>query len=91
VVGKAAILVPSPNVAEDHQTKNALALSTQAAAVLVKDNDAPAILIEAAISLLRDAEKQQQLSLAIRAFDKRNAAAEIAADILRRIGKEGKS
>jgi len=91
VVGKAVILVPSPNVAEDHQTKNALALSSQGAAILIKDNDAAAHLINAAIGLLTDVEQQQQLATAIQNFDKRHAAAEIAADILKRIGKGAKS
>ncbi len=90
VVGKAAILVPSPNVAEDHQTKNALALSSVGAAILIKDNEAATALLPAAINLLQDQTRQQQLAQAIRAFDKRNAAAEIAADILKHIGREAK-
>jgi UDP-N-acetylglucosamine--N-acetylmuramyl-(pentapeptide) pyrophosphoryl-undecaprenol N-acetylglucosamine transferase len=91
VVGKAVILVPSPNVAEDHQTKNALALSSAAAAILVKDKEAATALVEQAIALLADGSLQQQLAKAIATFDKRHAAADIAADILKRIGKGSKS
>lgn len=91
VVGKAVILVPSPNVAEDHQTKNALALSSKQAALMVKDQDAAATLIPTALDLVKDVAKQQQLAQAIVNFDKRHAAAEIAADILKRIGREAKS
>lgn len=55
-LGKAAILVPSPNVAEDHQTHNALALSTKNAAVLVADSDARSTLVDTAENLLGDDE-----------------------------------
>ncbi len=54
VVGKPAILVPSPNVAEDHQTANARALSDQGAAVLVKDAEVGDRLVEEALSLVKD-------------------------------------
>src|SRR5690606_40507104 len=50
-VGKPAILVPSPNVAEDHQTKNAQALVTAGAAVLVRDEEAPNGLVDTALAL----------------------------------------
>ena len=55
--GKAAVFVPSPNVAEDHQTHNAMALVREGAGVLVKDADAPAKLMETAIGLLSDEGK----------------------------------
>ncbi len=61
-VGKPAILVPSPNVAEDHQTKNAQALVRQDAAWMVSDADAPQQLVDAALTLLGD--KQRYASLA---------------------------
>ena len=57
-LGKAAILVPSPNVAEDHQTHNARALSDRGAAVMVTDADARNSLVDAAISLLADEGKR---------------------------------
>lgn len=57
VLGKAAILVPSPNVAEDHQTHNARALSERGAAVLVTDAEARDILVDTAIGLIGDKKK----------------------------------
>jgi UDP-N-acetylglucosamine--N-acetylmuramyl-(pentapeptide) pyrophosphoryl-undecaprenol N-acetylglucosamine transferase len=62
VIKKPVILVPSPNVAEDHQTKNALALVQNHAAVFVADRDAEAKLIDKAIALLNDKETQKKLS-----------------------------
>ena len=56
LLGKPSVLVPSPNVAEDHQTKNALALSSRGAALLVKDADARKNLMDTAFSLVKDAE-----------------------------------
>lgn len=54
LLGKPSILVPSPNVAEDHQTKNAMALSTRNAAILIKDADAESTLISTAIKTVSD-------------------------------------
>ena len=54
LLGKPSILVPSPNVAEDHQTHNAMALVRKDAAVLVKDMDAQKDLISSALSLIQD-------------------------------------
>ena len=62
VVGKPTILVPSPNVAEDHQTKNALALTKLNAALLVRDNEAKELLFTTAINLLQDEAKRQELT-----------------------------
>jgi UDP-N-acetylglucosamine--N-acetylmuramyl-(pentapeptide) pyrophosphoryl-undecaprenol N-acetylglucosamine transferase len=62
VIKKPVILVPSPNVAEDHQTKNALALVHEQAAVFVADRDAETKLIDKAIELLNDKELQKKLS-----------------------------
>ena len=62
LVGKPSILVPSPNVAEDHQTKNALSLVDQKAAILVKDAAARATLIETCFDLLANEDKQLELS-----------------------------
>ncbi len=70
LLGKASILVPSPNVAEDHQTHNAMALVKKDAAVLVKDVDASKSLIFTALSLIQDNDrldvlKQNILGLAL--------------------------
>lgn len=62
LIGKPVILVPSPNVAEDHQTKNALALSTRSAAIYVKDAEAPATLLELAVKTVNDGAKLKSLS-----------------------------
>ena len=62
LIGKPVILVPSPNVAEDHQTKNALALSTKDAAIYVKDSEAPATLLELAVRTVNDDAKLKSLS-----------------------------
>ena len=61
LIGKPVILVPSPNVAEDHQTKNALALSTRDAAIYVKDAEAPATLLQLAIETVQNAAKLKSL------------------------------
>jgi UDP-N-acetylglucosamine--N-acetylmuramyl-(pentapeptide) pyrophosphoryl-undecaprenol N-acetylglucosamine transferase len=62
LIGKPVILVPSPNVAEDHQTKNALALANKDAALYVKDADAPASLMKLAIETVHDDAKLKSLS-----------------------------
>ena len=62
IIRKPVILVPSPNVAEDHQTKNAMALVRNNAAVMIKDNAAEDILVKEALSLLNDNKKCEMLS-----------------------------
>lgn len=62
LIGKPVILVPSPNVAEDHQTKNALALANRDAAIYVKDAEAPATLLELAVNTVNDEKKLKSLS-----------------------------
>ena len=61
-VGKPVILVPSPNVAEDHQTKNALSLVKRKAALMVRDQDAASMLIPMVMELIRNEEQQSELS-----------------------------
>lgn len=62
LLGKPVILVPSPNVAEDHQTKNAMALVNRKAAIYVKDADAIRQLIPTALEVIKDSEKLSDLS-----------------------------
>ncbi|MBO6033008.1 MAG: undecaprenyldiphospho-muramoylpentapeptide beta-N-acetylglucosaminyltransferase [Prevotella sp.] len=62
LIGKPVILVPSPNVAEDHQTKNAQALSTRDAAIYIKDAEAPDCLIQTAIETVNNDAKLKSLS-----------------------------
>lgn len=61
LLGKAVILVPSPNVSEDHQTQNALALVNNDAAIMVKDEDARTTLFETALSTVHNEEKLRTL------------------------------
>ncbi|MES2800343.1 MAG: undecaprenyldiphospho-muramoylpentapeptide beta-N-acetylglucosaminyltransferase [Bacteroidota bacterium] len=81
LVGKPAILVPSPNVAEDHQTHNAMALVNAKAALLVKDIDARKSLVEKVIELCLNQEQQTQLSTNILTLGKPNATKDIVAVI----------
>lgn len=76
--GKPCILVPSPNVAEDHQTKNAMALVNENAAVLVKDTEARNILVDKAIELIKNEELKHKLAGNIVKLAKPNAAEDIA-------------
>ena len=87
LTGKASILVPSPNVAEDHQTKNALALVSKGAAVLITDEHAPARLYDEALRLLSDPERQQQLSSRVRELARPEATATIVDELLKLIKK----
>jgi UDP-N-acetylglucosamine--N-acetylmuramyl-(pentapeptide) pyrophosphoryl-undecaprenol N-acetylglucosamine transferase len=68
LVAKPTILVPSPNVAEDHQTKNARALVDRSAAILVTDVQASEKLVPTALNLLSDFAQQQKLSAALTSF-----------------------
>jgi UDP-N-acetylglucosamine--N-acetylmuramyl-(pentapeptide) pyrophosphoryl-undecaprenol N-acetylglucosamine transferase len=81
LVGKPAILIPSPNVAEDHQTKNALALSSIGAARLVRDADAHTMITEAQLILDNEA-LAFSLSENIRPLGKPNAARTIANEVI---------
>src|SRR5690606_31889286 len=66
VVGKAVLLVPSPNVADDHQTKNAEALVAKNAAVMISEADARDTMIYLALELLADEEKCAALGTEIK-------------------------
>ena len=79
---KPVILVPSPNVAEDHQTKNALALAEKEAAVLIPDNEAPEKLIPAALEIMADKEKLERLSRNIACLAQPNSAERIVDEII---------
>lgn len=83
LVGKPVILVPSPNVAEDHQTHNAMALVERGAALLVKDTDAQTGLISTALGLIHDTEKRGTLSENIRKMAIRNADEVIAREVIK--------
>jgi UDP-N-acetylglucosamine--N-acetylmuramyl-(pentapeptide) pyrophosphoryl-undecaprenol N-acetylglucosamine transferase len=82
LVGKAAILVPFPYAAEDHQTKNAESLSKRDAAILLPDNQVNDHLILTVNSLINDHAKVNAMETAIKAFAKPNAAREIVQQII---------
>lgn len=83
VVGKPAVLVPSPNVAEDHQTRNAEALAKRGAALLVPDAEAAERLLPEALALLDDPQRQATLREHLQPFARPNAAEAIALEALR--------
>lgn len=83
LIGKPVILVPSPNVAEDHQTKNALALADRDAALYVKDADAPATLLKLAIDTVNDEARLKSLSANIRQLALPDSAEIIAKEVIK--------
>jgi len=87
LVGKPIILVPSPNVAEDHQTRNAMALSEKGAAILLTDNQAAKSLADEAIKLISDINKRKLLSENILRMADRNADVRIAEEVIKLAGK----
>lgn len=87
LLGKPSILVPSPNVAEDHQTKNALALVEKDAAIYVKDSEAQDSLIELAIKTVADSARLDEISANVKKLGKPNAASDIVDEVLKLIKK----
>ena len=83
LIGKPVILVPSPNVAEDHQTKNAMALVNKSAALYVKDSEAPGTLLQLAVDTVADEEQLAQLSDNIKKLGKPNSADMIADEVIK--------
>ena len=78
VVGKPSILVPSPNVTDDHQTKNAQVLSELNAAMLITDKDAPQTLVNACIELIKDTKKMSEMQEKLEQIAKPQATETIA-------------
>ena len=85
LLAKPVILVPSPNVAEDHQTQNALALVKQNAAVMVKDMDAKEQLIPKALELIKNNKELTTLSENILKMAEKNSADRIADEVIKLI------
>ena len=79
-LGKASVLVPSPNVAEDHQTKNALSLVNRNASVLVKDKDVH-LLLDVVVDLLNDHERIREISNNAKSLAKRGAVDSIVEEL----------
>ena len=80
--GKPVILIPSPNVAEDHQTRNAQALVKEGAALYIPDHEAESGMISAALDLLGDEEKQAGLSKNIKSLAIPDSGGRIAEEII---------
>jgi UDP-N-acetylglucosamine--N-acetylmuramyl-(pentapeptide) pyrophosphoryl-undecaprenol N-acetylglucosamine transferase len=85
LIGKPAILVPSPNVAEDHQTRNAEALVMRGAAVMVPDREAEERLVDAMLELAADESRQRQLSENIKKLGIPDASSRIASEVIKLI------
>lgn len=83
LLGKPVILVPSPNVAEDHQTKNAMALVQKDAALFVADAEAPRTLMPLAVNTVNDAAKLASLSENVKKLAMPNAAEVIAREVIK--------
>ena len=82
LLGKPAILVPSPNVAEDHQTHNAMALVNKDAAVLVRDAEAAEKLIATALELLNDPKRLKTLQTNVLKLAQKDSAKRIAEEVI---------
>lgn len=82
LLGKPCILVPSPNVAEDHQTKNAMALVNKGAAIMITDSRAPQTLIEESIRTVKNKSKLESLSKNIKKLAISDSANRIAQEVI---------
>ena len=87
LIGKPAVLVPSPNVAEDHQTKNALALVEKGAARIVRDAEAIEKMLQDALLILESEALAFSLSESIRQMGRPNAAEAIAREVFKIVDK----
>ena len=83
LIEKPVVLVPSPNVAEDHQTKNAMALVNKNAAIMIKDTEAREKLIDSALDLIQNKEQIKILSENIKGMALRDSAKIIAKEVLK--------
>ncbi len=83
LVGKPVILVPSPNVAEDHQTMNAMALVNKNAAIMIKDMEASEKLMDSALDLIKSEGQIKKLSENIKGMALRDSAKNIAKEVLK--------
>jgi len=81
LVGKPTILVPSPNVSEDHQTKNALALTENGASHLIKDKEVSEKLLSTVLNLMDNKELLKEMSAKTKTFARPNAAIDVVNEI----------
>ena len=89
VVGRPAVLVPSPNVTDDHQTTNARVLSDLGAAILVTDKSAPEALITETLSLIKDTKKRAEMQEKLKGIAKPQATETIVKIIEECLQKRG--
>ena len=87
VAGKATIFVPSPNVAEDHQTHNAMALVEKDAALMVRDAEADTKLLDKVEGLLADEARLADLEKNILKLGRKDASEVIAKEVLKLVRK----
>jgi len=87
LLGKPAILIPSPNVAEDHQTKNAMALVKNNAAILVRDEKAMDELVPIMLNTIKDNDKLNTLSQNISKLAQHDSAERIVDEIIKLVSK----
>lgn len=85
---KASVFVPSPNVAEDHQTHNAMALVSKGAGMLVKDAEAKEKMMDTALSLVHDPERIAQIEKNIEPLARMDAALDIAKEVYRLLDRK---
>ena len=83
LLAKPVILIPSPNVAEDHQTQNALALVRKDAAIMIKDIDSKAQLVDKMLEVIEDETQLNKLSKNILQLAEKDSADRIAEEILK--------
>jgi len=83
VLGKASILIPSPNVSEDHQTKNAMAMVEKGAAIMLKDSESTTRLSSTVLATINDQNTLDRLSKKIESLAERNSAKRIVEEIYR--------
>ncbi len=88
LAAKPCVLVPSPNVAEDHQTKNTMTLVNNNAALLVRDNEAEESLLKIAIKLMNDNERKKELARNISKLAVTNSAKKIAEELFKLVNKD---
>ena len=88
LLGKPVILVPSPNVSEDHQTKNAEALTDKKAAIMIKDSESKEQLIDAALKLINEPQTMESLSKNILQMALHDSAKRIADEVLKLVDQK---
>ena len=85
IVGKQTILIPSPNVSEDHQTKNAMALVYKNAAILIKDMEAKEKLGNTVLNMIGEESKLNELAVNVKTLAKSNAADDIVKEMINQL------